>query len=87
MTLDNVYDVRFSREASVRHGNGEIYNAFALNTYIARVEFDDGRDVIVVCPRMAASNPESRWVPKVLKWAIIAREESLNVMLMPGVST
>jgi hypothetical protein len=80
MTLDNIYDVRFSREATVRHSNGMHYNAFQRNSYLVRVGFDTGEAVVVILPLNAAQQPESQWIGKALMAAFDAHHAGMEVI-------
>ena len=80
MTLRNVHDVRFSREAVVRMPDGTLRSAFQSHSYLARVEFDTLEQVVVVLPRHAAERPESQWIGKALEAAIDAWHVGLDVV-------
>lgn len=50
--MTEITDIKWSSQA---------LGAFALDSYVARVEFDDGYTTIIACPPHAARKPESEW--------------------------
>lgn len=80
MTLRNVHDVRFSREALVKMPDGTLRSAFQSHSYLVRVEFDTLEHVIVALPRGAAERPESQWIGRAIEAAIDAWHVGLDVV-------
>lgn len=62
--------VELSEEACIGDSTGAVYSAFARNSYIARVELEDGRTIIVSLPVGARQGNVEEVVTQAIEAAI-----------------
>lgn len=65
-TMTDWCTIVWSEEASVDAGRYGVLSAFQRDSYVARVEFKDGRVVVVVLPLGAARQPAHEWAGPVV---------------------
>lgn len=63
--MADVKKIEFSKEASIGLGS-DFYSSFQRNSYLARVEYDDGFVVINVLPRGAAQQTTQSYLEEVV---------------------